>query len=146
MKQPLQRRIEFTPAFDKRAPEPNKNYGIHGVELKFYLGNDFGWVQFVIYTNWQLPHINQEPGTISAVNSGVFEYWMKPMPADLGYHSPKPLYEGQTSTKNCHLLPGPCYYDGSALAAEALFDLLVAGGSDVVWKKLEELWQEHFEQ
>src|SRR5215467_3220628 len=87
----LERIVTFEPAYDKRHPDPKKNYGIHGVTLRMVLKGPEGAVQFVLYTNWQLPHVTKEwedrpdsPQTL----------W-KPLPADLGYHSPKPMYEGQ---------------------------------------------------
>ena len=69
-----------------------------------------------------------------------------PLPADVGYHSPTPLYEGQTvCSDHCEYLDGkPCYYDGSGLFAEEVYQKLVEGGSDEVWKILEERYMELF--
>jgi len=135
--------IEFYPAFDKRDPNPSKNYGIHGVELKFYLKKDNKAVQFVLFTNWQLPHVTKEN---SAKFSEAYdiELFFTPMPADLGYHSPYPMYEGQTSYENCHLIKGACYYDGSGLAADRIYQVLLNEGSDGVWRELEEYWNDKF--
>jgi hypothetical protein len=55
----LERIIEFTPAFDKRDPNPKKNYGVHGVELRFVVKGEAGAVQFLIFTNWHLPHVQK---------------------------------------------------------------------------------------
>jgi hypothetical protein len=167
------------PAFDKRHADPDKNYGIHGAEMLFVLKGELGAVQFVLYTNWMLPHIYEE------WKKEYGDRWpcvfSKPIPADVGYHSPKPMYEGQepigskktnkeamrrnterlmkregiedlepffepTGTFTpCEWLDGkPCYYDGSGLAAEEYFKLLVSEGSEAVWKKLEEYYEETF--
>ena len=68
------------------------------------------------------------------------------MPADVGYHSPKPIYEGQEIMSDCcECLGGkPCYYGGSGLYAEKIYKVLVEKGSDEVWKKLEEYYIDIF--
>ena len=47
----MHRRIEFAPAYDKRHPDPQKNYGIHGVEMRWLLEGPRGVIQFLVYTN-----------------------------------------------------------------------------------------------
>lgn len=47
----MERITEITPAWDKRDPDPKKNYGIHGCELRMYLKGELGTVQFIVYTN-----------------------------------------------------------------------------------------------
>ena len=126
----LERIVEFYPAFDKRDPDPSKDYGIHGVECLFVIKGKKGAVQFLIFTNWHLPHVQKEFDTESMFN--------KPVPADLGYHSPKPIYKDQTAYKNCKWLDGKlCYYDGSSLGAERVYEILLTKGSEGVWKYLE---------
>ena len=56
----LEHRVEFTPAYDKRDPNPSKNYGIHGVNMKLLVIGEKGVVQFVVCTNWHLPHVQRE--------------------------------------------------------------------------------------
>lgn len=89
--------LVFTRAFDKRDPDPEKNYGIHGMEMIFLLSGKLATVQFVLYTNWQLPHIQQEYAD-RALNQGVqlSRLLIEPIPADIGYHCRVPMYEGQT--------------------------------------------------
>lgn len=140
----MERKIEFSPAFDKRHPEPRKNYGIHGVEMKWYLIGELGSVQFVVYTNWQLPHV-REQGRKSWRDPCLFE----PRAYDLGYHSPKPMYEGQTAMcgpGECHVLPKDCscYYDGSSLNCEPVFETLIREGHDACWKELEDYYVSTF--
>jgi len=48
----LERITELTPAYDRRSPDPNRNYGIHGVDLWFWLKGPEGAVQFHLMTNW----------------------------------------------------------------------------------------------
>ncbi len=141
----MERIIELTPAYDKRNPDPSKNYGIQGVSMRMVLKGDKGAVQFLLFTNWMLPHIYKEwKGT--KYDDLTIECRYKPMAADLGYHSLSPIYEGQTTISDkCEYLDGkPCYYDGSGLNAEKVFDILVREGGEAVWKFLENYYNEIF--
>lgn len=173
----LERIFVIRPAFDKRDKDPNKNYGVHGCEMLFVVKGEKGAVQFVLYTNWHLPHVTKEWEKKGQLSRGLWA----PIPADVGYHSPVPMYEDQkpsgsqkmdkeaanrnlvkllarkdldklepfmtpsgTFTK-CEWLDGkPCYYDGSGLAAEKYYHLLLRKGSEAVWKKLERYYRETF--
>ena len=136
--------IIFSPAYDKRSPNPSENYGIHGVDMRFILTGDKGTVQFVVYTNWYLPHVQKEFEDKPMRNYNPFV----PIAADVGYHSPKPMYEGQyVMAESCEYLGGkPCYYDGSVLQAEDYFRTLVSEGGEAVWKRLEDYYCELFEE
>ena len=103
-----------------------------------------GAVQFVIYTNWHLPHVQKR---FDELPLNDFPYMFhKPMPSDLGYHSYKPLFEGQTIiTEKCPYLNNqPCYYDGSTLEAEKVFDILCKEGSNGVWNELKSFYKSTF--
>jgi len=121
----LKRKIEFTPAWDKK----ERDLGIHSVEIKFLVSGKHGAVQFLIYTGWFLPE--------NDVN-------MKPIAADLGYHSYRPLYDGQeVMQKDCSYLDGkPCYYEGSGLHAEKPWELLLKHGEEKLWEYLELQYKE----
>lgn len=145
----LERITELTPAWDRTDPDPNKSYGIHSVELRMVLKGPLGATQFVLYTNWHLPEVStrllQRP--IEVIGSDP--HWsVRPQPADVGYHSPTPRYEGQPCTQEeCEYLDGkPCYYDGSGLAAEDMYVVLLREGSEGVWRELEEQYKELFTQ
>src|SRR5215813_5387513 len=84
----MERIFVIRPAFDKRDPDPKKDYGIHGAEMLFLVKGEKGAVQFVIYTNWMLPHVQKEwEKEHGRYMPSVFG---KPIPADVGYHSPVP--------------------------------------------------------
>lgn len=139
----LERITELSPAFDKRDSDPKKNYGIHGVNLRMIVKGEDGAVQFVLYTNWQLPHVTEEQRhRVSPDRMFLYE----PMPADLGYHSKKPHYEDQKPMqKSCPYVDGgECYYDGSTLNAEPVYEILLREGSDGVWKYLEDYYESLF--
>lgn len=181
----LTHEIIFRPAYDKRP-----KYGIHGVEMVWYVKGPKGVIQFVTFTNWHLPHVRKESDArilllakygdrgasqdtlASDLRNGGFkkaadcleaasrmigdsparldeiqldvEY--HPQPADLGYHSPVPMYEGQNSMGECNLLGGICYYDGSGLRAEEVLETLIREGSDAVWAFLDEEYARRFEE
>lgn len=141
----MERKIEFYPAYDKRNTDPNKNYGMGGVTLSFYLIGEKGAIQFVVYTNWHLPHVQHEID--SKPPKEPYPYLShSPTPADIGYHSYKPMYEGQLPMEGeCHLLGKTCYYDGSGLQAEDVFKILLEGGSEAVWKDMERRYAEQFQ-
>lgn len=159
----MNRILEFSPAWDRRDPDPKKNYGLHGVSMRWLLKGKLGTVQFLLYTNWQLPTVAKEfefqkvPSCLTA-----------PMPADLGYHSRVPLYDSQRpmeektieGTKKvkmpdgeelefpnivpqnkfipCEYLDGDvCFYDGSSLNAQKPFEILVTSGEEALWNYLQ---------
>lgn len=135
----MKRIVKFTRAYDKRHSDPSKNYGIHGVDVYFVLKGDRGAVQFLIFTGWQLPHVQEELRGNARLDS------LFPMAADLGYHSLVPRYEGHTCMGECEWLDGkPCYYDGSGLHAEPVFERLLQEGDEGVWSELEDYYREIF--
>ena len=130
----FQRLVEWTPAYDKRP-----QYGIHGMNLRFVLKGPDAATQFVIYTNWLLKH-NQTDADVR-LDSDYPHLVCHPLPADVGYHSPRPVYAEQTPiSENCEYLGGRCYYDGSGLHAETLYWKFVEEGDAVVWRELEEIY------
>lgn len=141
----MERRIEFAPAFDKRHPDPKKNYGIHGVEIRWYLIGPEGVIQFVVFTNWMLARTYSE--WLEPIHGLCKDHVNRPMGADVGYHSRIPLYEGHSITQNdCKLLNGPCYYDGSGLRAEEWLTVLIEQGGDAIWALMEQMYIERFSE
>jgi len=149
----MERIIKFHPAYDKRDPDPSKNYGIHGVEIRFLLKGEHGAVQFLIYTDWQLPHIQRDKSAFPPLEKfGTLEPWG----VDLGYHSDKPIrdYHKETRTsdddwntpsRECpYTTSGRCYYDGSGLNAERLVAVLLSEGDSGIWRELEEYYHRTF--
>ena len=109
----VKREFEITAAYDKRP-----KYGQHCVDMTFYVKGPKGTVQFKLFTGWY-PRIIPTPDTLWQELCAPLqvEEHENPLPADLGYHSPVPMYEGQ-QLYDCTLLPeGKCYYDGSGLNA-----------------------------
>lgn len=136
----LQRSIRFEAAYDKRDPDPSKNYGVHGVTIRFVVSGDEGATQFLLYTGWQLPHVEKEWSERSDLPQSL----RQPMPADLGFHSKTPHYEDHTPMKDCEWTGGDCYYDGSSLNADPVFKRLLEEGEDGVWATLEDYYADVF--
>lgn len=141
--------IEFSPAYDKRHPNPKKNYGIHNVDIRFVLKKGNKAVQFLFGTDWFLPETVKKyreegiHGTIVGLrgkNDCGVKGW------DVGYHSPKPMFEGHTSIGECVYTGGECYYDGSGLYAQENQEILIREGSPGVWKFLKKEWKQRFEK
>ncbi len=89
----------FKPAWDKRNPEPSKNYGIHPVHCLMVLKGKKGAVHFSFATGMLLDSTMED-----YIKNGIAKYEMasfghhylnKPMGFDVGYHSPKPMFDGQ---------------------------------------------------
>ena len=138
--------VTFRPAFDKRNTNPKKNYGIHGVELRMVLRGPLGATQFLLYTNWHLPHVQSEQDKALLLKQpGIDDvdlYIRHPFPADRGHHWSVPIYNGQ-ECRDCDLLPsGKCYYDGSGLNAEQTYHALLEKGDAGVWADLEAYYHE----
>lgn len=136
----FERRVEITPAYDKRSTDPKKNYGIGGCTVRFLLIGPRGAMQFVVLTEWYLPHVKRELN-----HKGQLDTLRYPMAFDLGYHSPKPMYEGQSPMENeCDVLGGQCYYDVTTLGAEPIVDVMLREGSEGVWRELEQQYEIRF--
>lgn len=125
----FRREITFEPGYDYRNDPDTKQrqYGCHGMNLRFTLHGEHGSVQFLLYTGWL-------PGQPSFAAGPV----LSPMGADVGYHWDEPRYEGQ-EWRSCTARPaGRCYCDGSSLQADELFQKFTHDGDAVVWRTLEE--------
>jgi len=43
--------------------------------------------------------------------------------------------------QECPILKAPCYYDGSSLGAQKVFDILVEKGDEGVWEYMEKYYE-----
>lgn len=139
----FRRRIELRGAFDKRNTDPSKNYGIHGMDLRFVLIGPEGAVQFLVFTGLHLPHVRKELFAKRQVRRETYDL-DAPMGADIGYHAKHPHYEGQTEYDCEYIEGGKCYYDGSGLQAEEFMPEFLGGGDEAVWTMLAERYADLF--
>ena len=115
---------------DRCFPGSGGSHGKHGMEIRFISKGPDGAVQFLLFTGW-FP----QSGDIDIKDAYA-------MAADLGYHSKKPQYSGQSvMSESCEYCDGkPCYYDGSGLQAEDAFYTLLNGGDKALWKFLDQYY------
>jgi len=136
----FQRTLSLSMPFDRRHPDPAKNYGIHGTDLRMIVYRDGLAIQFLAYLPVYLPHVADELASKCSSHSSYNPF--KGMGADVGYHSVTPRYKDQP-IRDCDILKsGKCYYDGSGLLAEEWYTEFLKGGPDVIWTKLEARWHE----
>lgn len=137
----FERSVTFSPSFNKLAPEPSKNYGIGAVTIRFVLKGELGAVQWMIGTEWFVASARKH---LRQFGLRDLDTYCKPTGWDLGYHSPRPLYEGQDQMAQCDVLSVPCYYDGSGLNADLLIENFLAEGDAYVWRALEAYYEYTF--
>lgn len=96
----MERITKIRPAWDKRNPDPKKDYGIHSMQIWMILKGDLGAVHFTFSTGIFLEETEKrlaKEGSLDweELSPGHWFSVIKAMGYDVGYHSPKPLYEGQ---------------------------------------------------
>ena len=125
------------------APGAGGSHGRHGLSIRFVSKGEAGAVQFLLYTGWTPQHA--KPDSIGA--RLISDWGQHILPADLGYHSKTPRYDGHTQIdKACEFCDGqPCYYDGSGLNANDAMYALVNGGDDALWAFLDAYYVAIFE-
>ena len=134
----LEKRIDFRPAYDKRA----EGYGIHNMEITFALVGTSGAASFTIHkTEWYCQtareHLKQFPFRSSGTDN--HDVWM----ASIDIHSKVPMYDNQTGIVDCKYTGGVCYCDGTSLA-EDLNERFVCEGVEPVWEELQRWYEREF--
>lgn len=170
----MERITRMNAAYDKRSKDPKKDFGIHCVQVYMVLKGKLGAVHFTFSTGMFLPETYDRLASENALTPQKFSEsgdWFavnKPMGYDVGYHSPKPGFEGQevrwptkmrkTGPKPfdvkfdkigkkppvCEWIGVPCYTDGSALRAEEWMNVLLKEGSEKIWEMLEDEYKDRF--
>ncbi len=135
----LVRHTDFYPAWGTVPPDDEK--GIHSVTLRFAVSGPLGAVHFSLYTGWHLPevhkHLEKKVQAEIYKNHHASRILTKPIPVDVGYHSPVPT-EGAEEAQECDLIPGgECYGSGNMLRARSFYETLTREGSEGIWERLE---------
>lgn len=137
----FEKTIEFQPSRSWRHADPKKDYGNTAVTIRFTLKGEKGAVHWMIGTHWVIKPIRG----LTSLRPDIFNY-ERPEGWDLGYHSPKPLYdEHHVQHEDCPVIGGPCYYDGSSLNAELMIEGFLGHGESYVWEKLEAFYRNVFD-
>jgi hypothetical protein len=135
----LERIVQFSPAFDKRDPDPKKDYGVGCVKLNMVVKGPNGAVNFCVQTGWFLPSV-----IANWKLSGMWCSSLEPLPSDLSWHSLTPQYAGHEQSKEACAWLGygvHCYCSSTIVGAQPVFDLMLIGGSEAVWRRLEEEYE-----
>ena len=134
-------KFECTSGSKDCKPSSGGSHGRHGLNIRFVSKGDAGAVQFLLYTGWTPQYVKPSNIGLRDCNWGT-----SIMPADLGYHSKTPRYEGQHKIDNaCEFCDGqPCYYDGSGLNANDAMYALVNGGEVALWAFLDAYYESVF--
>lgn len=149
MKEEFKNIVNFRPAFDKRNADPSKDYGIGSMRCTMVLIGKKGAVSFVFSTGILLErtieeYIKEGRAKYELTDYGHF-FLNKPMAFQVGYCSPKPLYEGQQiTTAMCPWIGCSCYSDSSSLLSDEYLKTLIKEGSDKTWEMLEKFYQDNF--
>jgi len=99
-------------------PGQGGSHGLQGLCIAFISKGDKGAVQFLLSTGW--PPQRSDTGSIRYRTLDFSKCRdLFPLPADLGFHSKEPHYDGhEPMSDDCPYTDGePCYYDGSGLNA-----------------------------
>jgi hypothetical protein len=138
------RKVTFDPAYDKRHPDPKKNYGVHGVHIRFTIKNteEGQGLSFSIGTNWHLSHVQEEINS-QPLDSRFPFLFHHPQAFGVDIHQKAPNHESQPSRENCDLVDGPCFCDGSSFLGEKFLQTLIEKGDEGLFTQMEEqyfLW------
>lgn len=138
----MEREVSFRAAYDKRDPDPNKNYGVHGVDIFFVLRGEQGAITFCLFTDWVLPHVARWWESIGATR---FCDPFVPQTGGLTFHSASPHPDG-SGPNECNWLPGGrCYQRMSSTIHEReVADRLIREGGEGVWAAMEGWYKETF--
>lgn len=118
--------------------------GLRGFEIKYEL-----------IWPWDEPcHVWSLVGAAGGVHCHLRRYRENEWTGGIELHSRTPLGENKhkaPSQKDCHLIGGPCWHDGSSLAAEGFTERLRAGetAEDLHWSVFSTLlswYRDHFMQ
>lgn len=132
------RHVDIQFPFDKTAT----GHGVGSLRIWMVLKGPEGAVQFAFSAGSYLPHVLEK-----FRHNTMSRYLGEIEGVDVGYHSPRPMHDGQTTMGPCEHLDGkPCYYDGSSLWAQELLEEALRRGNppEYIWSRLEEIYNERF--
>ena len=124
-----------------------RNFGIHGMELVFWVKGSKGAITIRIFTNWWLPHL-QDKMLKLATKGYPFDplvELMGPKIVDISYHAKEPQYDEQYSIDNCEFTDGKCYCGGSSLWGDEWLPGFLHGGSEWLFERMKDEYRHRFE-
>ena len=149
-KNKFERIIQTIPPFDKRNPNPCKNYGIGGLSIWFILKGKHGAISLHLGTKLYLAkqfrewHSKGDSYPFTDPTDECIDCW------SVDYHSYKKRYkEQEVCNYNCAWLNDkPCYSDGGSLKGrdDKVVENYLEKGDAWIWEYLEKIYSEIFLQ
>ena len=120
----LKHDIMVRPASDGRHRDPDQDYGIRPIELRFIVSGKLGCAVFAVSTGWNLPGFGKH--------------------APCGFGLDTHAYQGSGEQVACDFLEGGMCYHGifSYRTGADLFVALAYQGDSAVWCELEMMYGE----
>lgn len=150
----MERTISFEVGYDHRSfPEDcgGGGHGQHGMSIRFVLKGPAGAVQWLVNMHHWVPgnvhygHVETTDNQPVSLVPLKYPQVGDGMATDLGYHSPREMYEGQYGPReDCEYIDGPCWYDGSGLNAEPILEAFLSHGPHAVWAALARYYMQTF--
>lgn len=148
--------LESRPAYDRRDPNPARNYGIGSVTLHFTLVGPKGAVSWQLLTGWMPTSVLAERFGMVSSTGKAYAHLARGSAADafghslpdageVAWHHPEPHRLGAEPQKCPYLPAGLCYNDVGYTAGEAILEGLLKGGVTAVWDLLAEHYRHTFE-
>lgn len=139
-----QRIVRFLPAFDKRSPDPSKNYGVGGVGIYFVLKGAQGAVVLELLTPWMLPQVEKWHEALAEARPSLLRAYSNATAGNLQFHSPVELPDSRQSTGACNWLGmDHCWVvAGSFLAGDQAYLRLKTEGDEGLWAELQAFYDE----
>jgi hypothetical protein len=118
--------------------------GFHGVtssQITFAAFDERGAVTLQLWANWYLRATRERwrrdpPGAMTLMLADGL--------GTVAFHHPVAIDTSLGQSDECPYLPDGCWSDGSYTMTEAMFDVLVTGGSDALWEHLDAKHAERF--
>lgn len=149
----FERRVTVKPAFERIHDDPARNFGICCALIRFALIGPGAAVSWEVFSGWYLPHVAQRlrKETAHERYGHGDRSWMRCSLEGHGgamcTHSPTQIFEHDPKGDKCDLLPGGrCFGDIGFLIGDDLFDVLVAGGDEALWKRMATIYESVVEQ
>lgn len=134
--------VTFQPAYDKRHPDPRKNYGVHGVHIYFaVIDEERGeGLSFSVATNWHVPAVQRETDALPFNHQ--FPYlFHKPLAFAVQIHQKVRQHEYQHENQDCSITGGACYITDSATLGKSFLQTLIEGGDEALFARMEQQYR-----
>jgi hypothetical protein len=139
----MEQALVFQPGYNgDRSPDPRRSYGVHGMEIRWYLRGPKGGAWVAFSTEWIPGDLTPGHGLMPP-GFPPREPSQYPDGCGLGWCGLVPQYEGHepTTDAGCLLIPGgTCYTDMSYTGSDPVAVAFTERGEAAVWEALEDCY------